>query len=93
MTAGAALALVLACALASAAAVRATMALVGMERHLGRTCWLRTPDGWRKHRVVAVSHKGALCIRAWENRTGTAAYWVGHERVRELVRFRRPSDA
>lgn len=36
----------------------------------------------RKHLVVAVSHKGKVCIRDWETRdSGSGAVWVKAERV------------
>lgn len=49
----------------------------------GRTCWLDDKvwhDGrWR--RVVAISHKGKVCIRRWERTDGRGGRWVDASEV------------
>lgn len=57
---------------------------------LGRECWVRPSHGgrWRRHVVVAVSWKGAVCVRD-PDREGKG-YWVRKENVRHRVRFDRP---
>lgn len=53
---------------------------------LGRACWM---DG-AKYRVVAVSHKGAVAIRRWDDASGGHAFWVNAAEVaRGRVRFSR----
>lgn len=55
----------------------------------GEPCWLDDAV-WhrrRKHLIVAVSHKGKVCIRDWETRdSGEGAVWV----KAEFVSHRKP---
>ena len=58
---------------------------------LGMPCWIRNPyrkgKRWRKYRVVAVSHKGGIAVRKWDDESGHHAFWIDKERVPERVRF------
>ena len=56
---------------------------------LGRTCWVRPLNGrgeWEEHVVVAVSWKGAVCVRNAENLDGTG-YWISKRSVPFRVSF------
>lgn len=60
---------------------------------LSRECWIR-PRGretWRKHVIVAVSHKGAVCVREITRRNDTG-YWIKKENVPIRLRFSLGSD-
>ena len=52
---------------------------------LGRKCKVLKGDGtWRECEVVAVGHKGSLCVR---NLTSSHGKWISKEKVPERVRF------
>lgn len=52
---------------------------------LGKPCWLN--DKKNRHRVVAVSHKGAVCVRDEAETGGEHGFWVPAKRVPKRVRF------
>lgn len=56
---------------------------------LGKPCWMRDRrDGRvRKFRVVAVSRKGAINVRRWDDESGRGAFWVPSGQVERSVRF------
>jgi len=43
---------------------------------LGAPCWMVVNGDFEKFRVVAVSHKGAVAIRGWDDESGKRAKWV-----------------
>ena len=47
---------------------------------LGKPCWFNEYGDYRKYRVVAVTHKGAVNIRDWDDETAKA-FWVNKEKV------------
>ena len=57
---------------------------------LDKPCWLydKKSDTWIKHRIVAISHKGALNIRDWNNTSGTGAFWIRANEVPQRISFR-----
>ena len=57
------------------------------SRLLGRRCLVRKKGKWREHVIVAVSWKGALCVRDSRNDSGHGAYWVSKYEVPERVRM------
>jgi len=60
---------------------------------LGRRCWVR-PAGrakWEEHVVVAVSHKGAICVRR-ADRMDEDGYWIKKQNVRWRVRWSKPTE-
>lgn len=63
---------------------------------LGKPCWVKSGHGnqarWRKHRVVAVSHKGAICVRPWSDGSGRGAFWVPKGKVDAKVRWEEACD-
>lgn len=66
---------------------------VPYSRWLGRECWVR-PVGravWRKHVIVAVSWKGAVCVKNAEN-LNQDGYWIKKQNVRWRVMFERPKE-
>jgi hypothetical protein len=56
---------------------------------LGKACWIEDKFTGRreKFRIVAVSHKGAINVRRWDNDSGKGAFWVPANKVKERVRF------
>lgn len=55
---------------------------------LGRHCWVR-PIGraeWREHVIVAVSWRGAVCVRR-ADALSEEGYWIKKQNVRHRVRF------
>lgn len=55
---------------------------------LGMPCWLNEGGDYVKYRVVAVSHKGAVAIRKWEDDSGKHAKWINKSKVRQgCLRF------
>ena len=48
---------------------------------LGKPCWVNEYGDYRKYRVVAVSHKGAVAIREWDDLSGKHAKWIRKEQV------------
>lgn len=58
---------------------------------LGRPCWMRNRyrkgKRWLKYRVVAVSHRGGIAVRKWDDDSGQHAFWIDKERVPTTVRF------
>lgn len=62
---------------------------------LGRTCWVRPLSGrgeWEEHVVVAVSWKGAVCVRGVDNLDGTG-YWISKKSVPFRVSFEDVKEA
>ena len=59
---------------------------------LGKPCWIRDGGAWRRFRVVAVSHKGAVNVRPWDD-DGARAFWVHARDVPGRVRIARPEGA
>lgn len=51
-------------------------------RLLGMPCWLPVGGRYEKHRVVAVSHKGSVCVRAWDDDSGRHAFWIDKRKVK-----------
>lgn len=58
---------------------------------LGRECWVRptSRDTWKRHVIVAVSWRGAVCVRDAE-RISEDGYWIKKQNVKWRVRFERP---
>ena len=55
---------------------------------LGMPCWMDDRRGNPiKYRIVAVSHKGAISIRRWDDGSGKHAFWVRKKDVAKNVRF------
>lgn len=54
---------------------------------LGKPCWLNICGDYAKHRIVAVSHKGAISVREWDDYSGKHAFWIKKQDVPELVKF------
>lgn len=48
---------------------------------LGRPCWLNEGGEYSKFRIVAVSHKGSIAIRRWDDDSGKHAKWVRHGQI------------
>lgn len=71
----------------------------GYGTWLGRPCWMwgRTWSkqgkvyDWVKYRVVAVSHKGGIAIRRWDDDSGRHAFWVDKDLVPQMVRWSEPA--
>lgn len=43
---------------------------------LGKPCWMVVNGDFEKFRVVAVSHRGAVAIRRWDDDSGKHAKWI-----------------
>ncbi len=58
---------------------------------LGCECWVRptSRDKWRKHVIVAVSWRGAVCVRDAE-RINEDGYWIKKQNVKWRMRFEEP---
>ena len=58
---------------------------------LGRECWVRPTSrpNWRRHVVVAVSWKGAVCVRDASRMDGDG-YWIKKQSVPFRVLFYDP---
>ena len=58
---------------------------------LGCECWVRptSRDTWKRHVIVAVSWRGAVCVRDAE-RISEDGYWIKKQNVKWRVRFERP---
>ena len=58
---------------------------------LGKDCWVRpvSRPSWRRHVVVAVSWKGAVCVRR-ADRLDEDGYWIKKHNVSWRVRFDEP---
>lgn len=54
---------------------------------LDRECDVLKGDGWRRCRVVAVSHKGAIAVRDATDTSGRHAKWIAKDEVPERVRW------
>ena len=61
---------------------------------LGQPCWYRFNDKlpWEKCRIVAVSHKGSISIRLWDDDSGKHAFWVNHKYIEKRVSFIDPES-
>lgn len=56
---------------------------------LGKKCWLDFNHEWEPYRIVAVSHKGNINVRSWDDTSGKHAFWVTRKQVeRGHVAFR-----
>lgn len=56
---------------------------------LGKKCWLDFNHEWEPHRIVAVSHKGSINVRRWDDDSGRHAFWVTPKQIkRGHVSFR-----
>lgn len=55
---------------------------------LDRECWVRpcARETWRRHVIIAVSHKGAICVRE-RARQDQKGYWIKKENVPQRMRF------
>lgn len=55
---------------------------------LDRECWVRpcSRETWRRHVIIAVSHKGAICVREITRRN-ESGYWIKKENVPARMRF------
>lgn len=63
-------------------------------RWLERTCWVRPlsrPDRWRKCVVVAVSWRGAVCVRE-ADKLDQDGYWIKKQNVEWRVRWAAPTE-
>ena len=49
---------------------------------LGKPCWMVVNGDFEKFRVVAVSHKGAVAIRRWDDDSGKHAKWIRKQHVK-----------
>lgn len=47
---------------------------------LGKPCWANVNGDYYKYRVVAVSHKGAVAIRDWDDDSAKAV-WINKQKV------------
>lgn len=55
---------------------------------LGRECWVRVKGGnWEHCRVVAVSHKGGVCVRPIADKSGHNGKWIEKKYVPYNVRW------
>ena len=54
---------------------------------LEKECEARFSGKWRKCRIVAVSHKGAVAVRSIDDESGHNAKWIPKEQVPERVRW------
>ena len=58
---------------------------------LAKPCWVKCGSGddeeWKKHRIVAVSHKGAINVRPWDDESGRRAFWIQKHKVAKMVEF------
>lgn len=56
---------------------------------LGKACWIidKHTGEYERFRIVAVSHKGAINVRRWDDDSGRGAFWVPAYKVAERVRF------
>ena len=64
---------------------------------LASECWVRPcsrPDGWRRCVVVAVSWRGAVCVREMSRPHDNKSYWIKKENTLSRVRFceERPTE-
>lgn len=48
---------------------------------LGKPCWLNEGGDYSKFRIVAVSHKGSIAIRRWDDDSGRHAKWIPHGQI------------
>lgn len=55
---------------------------------LGCECWVRpaSRDKWKRHVIVAVSWRGAVCVRDAE-KLQEDGYWIKKQNVKWRVRF------
>ncbi|WP_165170645.1 hypothetical protein [Adlercreutzia sp. ZJ242] len=61
---------------------------------LGKPCWMkrsRKAKRYVKYRIVAVSHKGSINIREWDDDSGKGAFWVNKDCVSGRVKFSEPN--
>lgn len=49
---------------------------------LGQPCWMVVNGDFEKFRVVAVSHKGAVAIRRWDDDSGKHVKWIPKRHVK-----------
>ena len=58
---------------------------------LGRECWVRPAgrDTWKRHVIVAVSWRGAVCVRD-ADALDQDGYWIKKQNVRWRLRWERP---
>lgn len=55
---------------------------------LGKPCWMNEGGDYSKFRVVAVSHKGSVAVRRWDDDSGKHAKWVRRSQVEKgCIRF------
>lgn len=54
---------------------------------LGKPCWRNVNGDYEKFRVVAVSHKGAVAVRPWDDDSGRGARWVPKGTAQRNLRF------
>jgi hypothetical protein len=60
---------------------------------LGKPCWVNEGGEYSKFRIVAVSHKGAMAIRRWEDTSGKGAKWLRAKDVKPgFVYFEEPGQ-
>lgn len=57
---------------------------------LGRDCWACVGNETKAHKckVIAVSHKGAVCVRRASNKSGKGGKWIDKESVSDRVWWR-----
>lgn len=69
----------------------ATNSLNPYGKWLGRHCWVRpiSRPKWAEHVIVAVSWKGAVCVRQVD-RLDEDGYWIKKQNVSFRVRFEQP---
>ena len=61
---------------------------------LGKRCWVRPVgrESWAQHVIVAVSWKGAVCVRRLD-KPDDDGYWIKKQNVSWRVRWDRPRGA
>ena len=60
------------------------------SERLDKACWLDDGATRVKHRVVAVSHRGAVNVRPWSAKKG--AFWIPADKVADRVRWEEACD-
>ena len=56
---------------------------------LGKPCWMNESGDYSKFRIVAVSHKGSVAVRRWDDDSGKHAKWIHRNQINKgnLVYF------
>ena len=48
---------------------------------LGKPCWMNEGGDYSKFRIVAVSHKGSVAVRRWDDDSGKHAKWIRRNQI------------